>query len=109
MQLKPGLLDLITDETIICRCESIPAVRIMAAIGADNDFTVPRSEDPDAGRDGALSGKNVRHGDRALNRREDGLVAGVGGIRYSAFSDQTDSVAGAGGTRIAHARTGRRQ
>ena len=40
MQLKPGLLGLITDETIICRCESIPAGRIKSAIGADNDFTL---------------------------------------------------------------------
>jgi len=40
MQLKPGLLDLITDETIICRCENVPAGRILAAIGAENDFTV---------------------------------------------------------------------
>ena len=33
MQLKPALLDLITDETIVCRCESLPAARIMQAIG----------------------------------------------------------------------------
>ena len=33
MQLKPALLDLVTDETIVCRCESLPAARIMQAIG----------------------------------------------------------------------------
>jgi NADPH-dependent 2,4-dienoyl-CoA reductase/sulfur reductase-like enzyme len=40
MQLKPGLLDLITDDTIICRCESVPAARILEAIGAENDYTL---------------------------------------------------------------------
>jgi NADPH-dependent 2,4-dienoyl-CoA reductase/sulfur reductase-like enzyme len=34
MQLKPALLDLITDDTILCRCESVPAAQIMQAIGA---------------------------------------------------------------------------
>jgi NADPH-dependent 2,4-dienoyl-CoA reductase/sulfur reductase-like enzyme len=40
MQLKPALLDLITDDTIICRCESVTASRILAAIGAENDYTL---------------------------------------------------------------------
>jgi NADPH-dependent 2,4-dienoyl-CoA reductase/sulfur reductase-like enzyme len=40
MELKPGLLDLITDDTIICRCENVPAARILEAIGAENDFTL---------------------------------------------------------------------
>ena len=40
MHLKPGLLDLITEDTIICRCESVSAGRIMDAIGAENDFTL---------------------------------------------------------------------
>jgi len=39
MRLKPALLDLITDDTIICRCENVSAGRIMGAIGAENDFT----------------------------------------------------------------------
>jgi thioredoxin reductase len=33
MQLKPALLDLITDDTILCRCESVPAAQITRAIG----------------------------------------------------------------------------
>ncbi len=32
MQLKPALLDLITDDTIICRCESVSAAGIMQAM-----------------------------------------------------------------------------
>jgi NADPH-dependent 2,4-dienoyl-CoA reductase/sulfur reductase-like enzyme len=40
MELKPGLLDLITDDTIVCRCENVPAARILEAIGAENDFTL---------------------------------------------------------------------
>lgn len=40
MQLKPGLLDLITEDTIVCRCESVPAGRIKSAIGGEGDFTV---------------------------------------------------------------------
>jgi NADPH-dependent 2,4-dienoyl-CoA reductase/sulfur reductase-like enzyme len=40
MQLKSGLLDLITEDTIVCRCENVPAGRIMEAIGAENDFTL---------------------------------------------------------------------
>ncbi len=40
MQLKPGLLDLITDDTILCRCENVPAGRIKDAIGAEDDFTM---------------------------------------------------------------------
>jgi NAD(P)H-nitrite reductase large subunit len=40
MELKPGLLDLITEDTIICRCENVPAGRITGAIGAENDFTL---------------------------------------------------------------------
>ena len=40
MQLKPALLDLITDDTILCRCESVPATQIMQAIGAEGDCTL---------------------------------------------------------------------
>ena len=40
MQLKPGLLDLITEDTIVCRCESVTAGRIKSAIGGEGDFTV---------------------------------------------------------------------
>jgi len=39
MQLKPALLDLITDDTILCRCESVPAAQIMQAIG-EGDCTL---------------------------------------------------------------------
>jgi len=40
MQLKPALLDLITDDTILCRCESVPAAQIIQAIGAEGDCTL---------------------------------------------------------------------
>jgi NADPH-dependent 2,4-dienoyl-CoA reductase/sulfur reductase-like enzyme len=40
MQLKPALLDLITDDTILCRCESVPAAQIIQAIGAEGDRTL---------------------------------------------------------------------
>lgn len=40
MALKPGLFDLITGDTIICRCEDVTAGRIREAIGADGDLTV---------------------------------------------------------------------
>jgi thioredoxin reductase len=40
MQLKPALLDLITDDTIVCRCESVPAAAIMQAIGNEGDCTL---------------------------------------------------------------------
>ncbi len=40
MQLKPAILDLITDDTIICRCENVSVAQILNAIGAENDFTV---------------------------------------------------------------------
>jgi NADPH-dependent 2,4-dienoyl-CoA reductase/sulfur reductase-like enzyme len=39
MQLKPALLDLITDDTILCRCESVPAAQIMQAID-EGDLTL---------------------------------------------------------------------
>jgi thioredoxin reductase len=40
MQLKPALLDLITDDTIVCRCESLPAAQIMQAIGSAGERTL---------------------------------------------------------------------
>jgi NAD(P)H-nitrite reductase large subunit len=40
MQLKPAILDLITDDTIICRCENVSVAQILNAIGAEYDFTV---------------------------------------------------------------------
>ena len=40
MQLKPALIDLTTDETILCRCENVPAGRVMEAIGLEGDFTL---------------------------------------------------------------------
>lgn len=40
MALKPGLFDLITSDTLICRCEDVTAGRIREAIGADGDLTV---------------------------------------------------------------------
>jgi NADPH-dependent 2,4-dienoyl-CoA reductase/sulfur reductase-like enzyme len=40
MQLKPALIDLTTDETILCRCENVPARRVMEAIGLEGDSTL---------------------------------------------------------------------
>jgi hypothetical protein len=40
MQIKPALLDLITDDTILCRCESVPAARIIEAVGVDGDCSL---------------------------------------------------------------------
>ncbi|HXZ44169.1 MAG TPA: NAD(P)/FAD-dependent oxidoreductase, partial [archaeon] len=39
MRLKPALFDLITDETIVCRCEGVSAHDVVAAI-ADGDATL---------------------------------------------------------------------
>jgi NAD(P)H-nitrite reductase large subunit len=40
MQLKPGLLNLITDDTIICRCENVTAAQISDAIKKEKDVTI---------------------------------------------------------------------
>lgn len=40
MQLKPGLLNLITDDTIICRCENVTAAQISDAIKKEKDATI---------------------------------------------------------------------
>ncbi len=39
MRLKPALFDLITDETVVCRCEEVRAKEVKAAID-DGDPTV---------------------------------------------------------------------
>ncbi len=40
MQLKPALIDLTTDETILCRCENVLAKRAIEAIGLEGDCTL---------------------------------------------------------------------
>ncbi|HSB77434.1 MAG TPA: FAD/NAD(P)-binding oxidoreductase [Candidatus Methylomirabilis sp.] len=40
MQLKPALIDLATDETILCRCENVQVRRVMEAIGFEGDATL---------------------------------------------------------------------
>ncbi len=40
MQLKPGIAELITPDTILCRCENVTAQQVTAALDADPDFTV---------------------------------------------------------------------
>jgi NADPH-dependent 2,4-dienoyl-CoA reductase/sulfur reductase-like enzyme len=40
MQLKPALIDLITDDTILCRCENVTAEQVIETIGFEGDFTL---------------------------------------------------------------------
>ena len=40
MQLKPALIDLVTDDTILCRCENVTAKEVAGAIGREGDFTL---------------------------------------------------------------------
>jgi D-hydroxyproline dehydrogenase subunit alpha len=40
MQLKPALIDLVTDDTILCRCERVAAKEVTSAIGREGDFTI---------------------------------------------------------------------
>jgi len=40
MQLKPALIDLTTDDTILCRCENVTARQVIQAVGLDGDFTL---------------------------------------------------------------------
>ena len=40
MQLKPALIDLVTDDTILCRCENVTAKEAAGAIGREGDFTL---------------------------------------------------------------------
>jgi NADPH-dependent 2,4-dienoyl-CoA reductase/sulfur reductase-like enzyme len=40
MQLKPALIDLITEDTIVCRCENVTAKQVIDAIGFESDFTL---------------------------------------------------------------------
>ena len=40
MQLKPGLIDLTTGDTIICRCEHVTAGQVTEAIGFEGDSTL---------------------------------------------------------------------
>ncbi len=40
MGLKPALVDLITNDTIVCRCENVTAKRVNEAIGFEDDYTL---------------------------------------------------------------------
>ena len=40
MQLKPALIDLVTEDTILCRCENVTAKEVTGAIGREGDFTL---------------------------------------------------------------------
>jgi hypothetical protein len=40
MQLKPAISDLVTPETILCRCENVTAKQVFAALDRDDDCTL---------------------------------------------------------------------
>ncbi|HSB72332.1 MAG TPA: NAD(P)/FAD-dependent oxidoreductase [Candidatus Methylomirabilis sp.] len=40
MQLRPALIDLATDDTILCRCENVTARQVREAIGFEDDSTL---------------------------------------------------------------------
>ena len=40
MQLRPALIDLATDDTILCRCENVTAGQVREAIGFEDDSTL---------------------------------------------------------------------